>query len=343
MKKSFGETTKGAATLYVMENEKGMQVGVSDFGATLVSIVVPDRNGNLVDVACGHNDAASYENGDMFFGAVVGRVSNRIKGASFTLNGKSYNLTANEGANCLHGGWNMLNKRMWETKEVDDSHVTFSLYSPDGDQGFPGAVDLTVTYTLTKDNALQIHYYGVPDEDTLLNLTNHNYFNLSGEGSGPVLEEEVRIDAENYTETDDESIPTGNLVPVAGTPLDFREWKQIGKEIDADYEPLAQAGGYDQNYALRGTGMREVAGMRSGRTGILMKVFTDLPGMQFFSANFTTDEPDKSGKPYPLHCGACFETQYFPDAIHHEDFQSPVVAAGEAYDTTTIYQFSISK
>ncbi len=340
MKKSFGKTTKGEAALYVMQNGNGMQVSVTDYGATLVGILVPDKYGNSVDVTCGRRDAAGYEEDDMMsFGAIIGRVSNRIQGASFTLNGKSYNLTANEGDNCLHGGRDMLNKRMWEVEEADDSHVIFSLYSPDGDQGFPGAVEIQVTYTLTEANALLIHYYGVPTEDTLLNLTNHSYFNLSGESSGTVLEEEVLINAEKYTETDDGNIPTGNLVPVEGTPLDFRTWKEIGRDINADYEPIVLAGGYDQNFALNGTGFRKVAGMRSGKTGIRMEVSTDLPGMQFFSANFTTDQPGKSGEPYPLHCGACFETQYFPDAIHHEEFDQPVVQAGEAYDTMTQFQF----
>ncbi len=328
MKKDFGRTTKGEATLYGLENQNGMQVWVTDFGASVVSVLVPDRNGELVDVTCGYADAADYENGGMFFGAVIGRVTNRIKGASFILDGKSYNLTANEGENCLHGGRDPIFMRMWETVNADEEQVTFLLHSPDGDQGFPGAVDLTVTYTLREDNALEIHYHGVPEEDTLLNLTNHSYFNLSGENSGSVLEQEVWIDAQNYTETDEENIPTGVLTPVAGTPLDFREWRQIGQE-------------YDQNMALNGEGMRKVAGMRSGQTGILMEVFTDLPGMQFFTANIPREEPGKDGEMYPLHCGACFETQYFPDAIHHEEFASPVVEAGEAYDTTTVYKFSV--
>ncbi len=344
MKKSFGKTSRGEAWLYILKNGNGMQVNVTDFGATLVGILVPDKYGNLVDVTCGRPDAAVYEeDGMMSFGAVIGRVSNRIQGAAFTLNGKSYNLTANEGENCLHGGRDMLNKRMWETKEADDAHVTFLLHSPEGDQGFPGEVDLMVTYTLEEDNTLQIHYYGVPTEDTLLNLTNHSYFNLSGESSGTVLDQEVFINADAYTQTDDRNIPTGKLVPVAGTPMDFRTWKEIGADIDSDYEPIAQAEGYDQNYALNGTGFREVAGMRSGKTGILMEVFTDLPGMQFFTANFSTQNPGKSGKPYPIHCGACFETQYFPDAIHHEEFEAPVVAAGEAYDTKTSFRFSVTE
>ncbi len=341
MKKDFGETTKGEASLYELENQNGMQVWVTDFGATLVSILVPDRNGDLVDVTCGYTDAAAYEDGDMAFGATVGRVSNRIKGASFTLNGKSYNLTANEYGNCLHGGRDLTFKRMWETVEADEEHVTFLLHSPDGDQGFPGAVDLTVTYTLTEDNALEIHYHGVPTEDTILNFTNHSYFNLSGEDSGTVLEQEAWIDAQDYTEADEENIPTGVLTSVDGTPMDFREWKRIGEDIDADYEPLKIMNGYDHNFALNDTGMREVAGMRSGQTGIFMEVYTDLPGLQFFTANSAGEGPGKSGEPYPLHCGACFETQYFPDAIHHEEFLSPVVAAGAPYDTTTVYRFSV--
>lgn len=337
----FGVTSKGEkASLYTIRNNNCMQIAVTDYGAALVKVLVPDREGKLQDVVCGYDDVTGYENSGTYFGATIGRVANRIGGASFTLNGKEYPLTANDGENSLHGGRDYTNKRMWKVEEASESQITFLLYSPDGDQGYPGDVDVKVTYKLTDDNEIVIHYSAVSSQDTLLNFTNHSYFNLSGHQTENVLDQEVRICADAFTRADAQSIPTGEIVSVEGTPMDFRKMKKVGKDIDEEYEALIFGHGYDHNWVLNGSGMREVAAMHSDETGITMEVFTDLPGMQFYTANFVEDEHGKDGVVYGKRCGACFETQYFPDAVHKEHFEGPVVRAGEVYDTTTIYKLS---
>ncbi len=340
MKSDFGMTSKGEkATLYTMKNKNGMEISVSDYGAALVKVLVPDKNGKPRDVVLGYDDVRGYEKGTLYFGATVGRVANRIGGGVFELNGKTYTLTQNDNGNTLHGGTDYYNKRMWKVMEADDSHVTLMLYSPDGDQGFPGAVDIQVTYTLTKENEVKIHYHAVPEEDTLLNLTNHSYFNLSGHAAGNVLNQEVMICADAYTKADAKSIPTGEVIPVLGTPMDFRIKKPVGREIEADYEALVFGQGYDHNWVLNGSGYRQAAAMYSDQTGIEMKVYTDLPGIQFYTSNFITQENGKEGAIYQKRQAACFESQYFPDAVHKEQFEGPVVKAGEVYDTSTAYQF----
>ncbi len=342
MRSDFGTTAKGErAALYTMKNQNGMEIAVTDYGAILVKVLVPDKDGKLKDVVLGYDDVRGYECGTLYFGATVGRVANRIGGGEFELNGKTYTLTKNDNQNTLHGGTDYYDKRMWKVEEADDSHISLGLHSSDGDQGFPGEVDIHVTYTLTRDNEVKIHYYAVPGKDTLLNLTNHSYFNLSGHDSGPVLDQEVMICADAFTRADEESVPTGELVPVEGTPMDFRMAKPIGREIQADYEALDFGQGYDHNWVIGGKGYRQAASMYSGQSGIEMKVFTDLPGMQFYTGNFIERENGKGGVIYRRRQGACFETQYFPDAVHKEQFEGPVIKAQEAYDTTTVYQFQL--
>ena len=343
MADSFGMTSRGEeARLFSLINERGMEIKVSDYGATLVQVKVPDKEGNLLDVVLGYDDVQGYEAGDAFFGATIGRVANRIGNGEFRLNGRNYELTRNDGENTLHGGRDFYNKRIWKTGETGEDHVEFLLDSPSGDQGFPGNVRISVTYTLTKDNEVKIHYRAVPDADTLINLTNHSYFNLSGHASGTVLSQEVMLDADAYTRADARSIPTGEITPVAGTPMDFRNGKQIGEEIEADYEALRFGRGYDHNWVLNGQGYRRVAFMRSKESGIAMEVYTDLPGMQFYTANFVENEKGKEGTVYHMRQAACFETQYFPDAVRKEHFEGPEVKAKEAYETTTAYRFSAS-
>lgn len=337
----FGSTSKGEATLYRIKNQNGCEMAVTDFGATLVKVIVPDKDGNMKDVVLGYDSAEIYEKRDASFGATVGRVANRIGKAEFELNGNVYKLTANDHQNSLHGGRDFYNKRMWKAEEIKENSVTFYLRSEDMDQGYPGTVDIYVTYELTEENGVKIHYHAVPEADTLINLTNHSYFNLSGHESGDVLGQEVLILADAFTKADAESIPTGEIVPVEGTPMDFNEYKAIGKEIDEDYEALILGFGYDHNWVLNGSGMRKVASMQSGKTGIRMEVFTDLPGMQLYTGNFLISEPGKEGVEYKKRSAACFETQYFPDAIHKENFEGPIVKAGEVYDTTTVYKFTV--
>ena len=334
------KTSKGdEAKSYLLKNKKGMEIVVSDYGATLIQVKVPDREGNLLDVVLGYDKIEGYENGGVFFGATVGRIANRIGGACFELNGKEYQLTKNDNKNTLHGGRDFYSQRMWQVEKEDEAEITFVLNSPDGDQGFPGNLDIHVTYALTEENELKIHYYAVSDQDTIVNLTNHSYFNLSGHASGTAMDQQVMILADAFTEADAESIPTGKIIPVEGTPMDFRQMKVIGRDIEEKYEALILGGGYDHNWVLNGEGFRHVASMYSEKTGITMKVYTDLPGMQFYTGNFVEEEQGKEGAVYQKRNGVCFETQYFPDAIHKEHFGGPVLKAGETYDTMTVYKF----
>ena len=340
MTHSFGMTSKGEeARLFTIQNGKGMEIKVSDYGAALVQVRVPDKEGRLLDVVLGYDDVQGYEAGNAFFGATIGRVANRIGNGEFQLGGRTYELTRNDGQNTLHGGRDFYNKRIWKTGKTGEDHVEFLLDSPSGDQGFPGNVKISVTYTLTKDNEIKIQYRAVPDADTLINLTNHSYFNLSGHASGTVLAQEVMLDADAYARADSQSIPTGEIVPVSGTPMDFRQLKPIGAEIDEAYEALEFGKGYDHTWVLNKKGYRKAAFMRSKESGIAMEVYTDLPGLQFYTANFVDHEKGKEGAVYNMRQAACFETQYFPDAVHKDHFEGPEVKAGEIYETTTAYRF----
>ena len=340
MTHSFGMTSKGEeARLFTIQNGKGMEIKVSDYGAALVQVRVPDKEGRLLDVVLGYDEVQGYEAGNAFFGATIGRVANRIGNGEFQLGGRTYELTRNDGQNTLHGGRDFYNKRIWKTGETQEDHVEFLMDSPSGDQGFPGNVKISVTYTLTKDNEVKIHYRAVPDADTLMNLTNHSYFNLSGHASGTVLDQEVMLYADAYARADSQSIPTGEIVPVSGTPMDFRQLKPVGAEIEEAYEALEFGKGYDHNWVLNGNGYRKAAFMRSKESGIAMEVYTDLPGMQFYTANFVDHEKGKAGAVYNMRQAACFETQYFPDAVHKDHFEGPEVKAGEVYETTTAYRF----
>lgn len=341
MTESFGTTKKGEkCQLFQLRNQKGMEAHITDYGAAVVRLYVPDREGDLVDVVLGYEDAAGYEKGTISFGGLVGRVANRIRKGRFELNGKEYHLTANAQGNTLHGGRDFYNQRKWETLEAGEDHVAFELYSPDGDQGFPGGVTIRVTYTLTDAGELAIHYEARPEADTLLNVTNHSYFNLGGHDSGSVEDQWVQILADSFTVTDEDSIPTGEIRAVEGTPMDLRQGKRIGEEIGAEYPALVMARGYDHNFVLNGTGLRTVARMYAGKTGISMEVETDLPGVQFYTANYIEAEPGKEGKVYGKRSGACFETQYFPDAVNHPEFATPLAKGGQLWESRTVYRFS---
>ena len=345
LKESFGIISTGAESfLYTLENKNGMIIKLTDYGAAIVSVLVPDKTGALCDVVLGYDSAEGYEGGDLFLGATVGRNANRIGKAEITIEGKAYALSQNEGENNLHSGPNLYNKRLWQAKE-EENGVTFSLLSPDGDQGFPGEAQISVSYELTDENEIKINYSASSDKTTIFNLTNHSYFNLDGcafEGEiSTVLDQEVSIFADKFTRTDAASIPTGELTDVAGTPMDFRFGKKIGLEIDAPYDQLEMAGGYDHNWAINKEGLRKAAQMKSEKSGICMDVYTDLPGIQFYTANFVDGALGKGGAIYPRRCAACFESQFFPDALHHKNFKSPVVKAGDLYKTTTIYAFKV--
>ena len=340
--RSFGKNSKGeAATLYTFENKNGVVMEVTDFGATLYSLLVPDKEGNLCDVVLGYDDPSGYEGpAGTFFGATVGRNANRIANGKFTLNGKGYQLAKNNGNNNLHSGLDFYSFRIWQVKEVTENSIKFSLHSPDGDQGYPGALDIDVTYTLTEDNEVKIDYYGVPEEDTIINMTNHSYFNLNGHASGSVDDQFVWVDADTFTRNNAESIPTGEILQVEGTPMDFRVKKTVGRDIHEAYEALIFGNGYDHNWCLKNNGeLAKVAELSSELSGIQMEVYTDLPGVQIYTANFVINETGKQGIVYNRRQGICFETQYYPDAVNHENFASPICKAGETYKTTTIYKF----
>lgn len=337
----FGKTKEGKETyLYILENKNGLKAYVSDFGATLVRLLVPDREGKMTDVVLGYDNVSGYESGDGAFGATVGRNANRIGGAQIEINGVAYELEKNDNGNNLHSGYDYYQKRVWSTEGRTENQITFLLHSPDGDQGYPGALDMRVTYLLDNENALNIHYEAVPDRDTVINMTNHSYFNLNGHNSGTVLGHRVTLDADFFTPADAESIPTGEIRSVDGTPMDFRGGKLLEEEIDADYEPLRFGSGYDHNWVLKNEGsFAKVAEVTSDRSGIGMEVYTDLPGVQMYTANFLDNEPGKNSAVYIRRSALCLETQYFPDAVHHENFPSSVCRKGEKYDTRTAYRF----
>lgn len=330
----------GSATMYSFENKNGMVMEVTDFGAVLYALIVPDKDGNPVDVTLGYDTPEAYGKKTSGFGATIGRNGNRIGKAQFTLNGKVYELEQNNNGNNLHSGRNYYQHRMWTVKETTENSITLSLHSPDGDQGFPGNFDVDVTYTLTDDNELKIDYNGVADADTVINMTNHSYFNLNGHASGSIEQHELWMDADAFTPTDVELIPTGEIASVEGTPMDFRVKKLVGKDIDADFEALKFGGGYDHNWCLNNNGeFKKVIELSADLSGITMEVYTDLPGVQIYAGNYLVNEPGKDGVFYKKRQGICFETQHYPDAINHENFPSPICKKGEIYKTTTVYKF----
>lgn len=340
--RTFGKNSKGQeATLYTFENKNGMVMEVTDFGATLFSLMVPDGKGNLVDVVLGYDDPLGYEGpAGTFFGATVGRNANRIGKGRFVLNGVEYQLDQNNGGNNLHSGLDFQSFRIWKVKAIEGNAITFSIHSPDGDQGFPGALDLDVTYTLTDDNAVRIDYYGIPQADTIINYTNHSYFNLNGHASGPILKHTVWMDADYYTPTAADSVPTGEIAPVEGTPMDFRTKKEVGRDINQEFQALIFGNGYDHNWCLNNNGkLAKVAELTADVTGLTLEVYTDLPGVQIYTANFVNNELGKGGVVYNQRHGICFETQYYPDAPNHPNFPSSICRAGEVYRTTTVYKF----
>ncbi len=352
----FGEMENGQPVYrYVLTNGNGLAASFLDLGATWYSMTAPDREGRMADVLLGSASVDGCLRNGGHLGETVGRNANRIGGASFELNGKTVSLEANDGANNLHSGTSYYGKRIWKAEILEETgkqdgdpagkadRIAFSLESPDGDQGFSGNASIRVTFALTGDNELQIHYEAVCDQDTVMNLTNHAYFNLAGHQSGPVLGQQVFIDADRITAADAASIPTGELRPVQGTPMDFTVMKPIGRDIDAAYDQLQFAGGYDHNWVLNhAPGQYALAAKaRDEESGREMEVWTDLPGIQFYTGNYLDFKlPGKEGKLYTAREGYCFETQYFPDAVHHPQFPSPILKKGEKYDSRTSYRFA---
>ena len=347
--RTFGTLPSGEEVqIYHLENKSGAFAEVLQFGAILVKLCVPDRDGRLTDVVLGYDDLAGYEVNGCFFGATIGRSGNRIAQSRFTLDGKEIVLTPNEGVNNLHSGPDGFEKKMWTASEIseDKNAVTFSRISPDGENGFPGEFNVSVTYEMTEENELRIVYGGVCDQTTIANMTNHSYFNLAGEGSGSAMNQYLTIHAEQYTPVGEESIPLGENAAVEGTPMDFRKAHKIGDEIEADFEQLRITGGYDHNYVTDGynkASIREIAEAWSEKTGIQMNVLTDCPCVQFYAANFVDQEHGKNGHVYNKREAFCLETQVEPNAVNVENFHSPILEAGERYYSETIYRFSVKK
>ena len=343
----FGITKDGSKPyLYKMKNDAGMEVQVSDFGATLVNVTVLDQDKNPVEVVLGYEDAAGYENGTAAIGAIVGRNANRIGGACVTINGIDYKLAENDGKNNLHSGPDVYQKRMWRVVENGDDHVTFLLHSPDGDQGYPGALDMKVTYTLDEENGLTIHYEAVPDQDTVINMTNHSYFNLNGHKSGSVLHHRMQLLSDAFTPADAQSIPTGEVCSVDGTPMDFRSTKELGAEIDAAYEPLILGNGYDHNWVLNTNGdVKQLAAkLTSPESGISLEVYTDEPGIQVYTGNFLDGTvKGKKGIVYNQRASVCLETQHYPDSPNKPQWPSVILEPGQTYNSECIFKFSVEK
>lgn len=339
--RSFGTTKEGAAvTLYTITNKNGMSVSAIDYGANIVSLMVPDKNGVVEDIVLGFDDVAGYEVNGCFFGAFIGRHGNRIGQAKFELNGKTYELEKNDGANNLHGGTPGYHQVMYQASTTDNS-VTFSRVSPDMEQGYPGNLEISLTYTLTDENELKLDYVTKSDEDTLCNLTNHSYFNLKGHKGGEITDHIVTIKANGFTGTSDDLIPDGSIVDVTGTPMDFRKPRRVADDIDSDYAPIVLAGGYDHNFVLdkpEGS-FEKVAEVTEETSGRTMEVYTDLPGMQLYSGNFIEKENGKEGHIYTKRTGICFETQYFPNSINVPEFTPCVLKAGDTFRSATVYKF----
>lgn len=340
-----GESVK----LYHLENKSGAYAEVITYGAVLVKLAVPDRDGVLTDVVLGYDDVENYQKTPCFFGATVGRNGNRIQGARFNIGGREYQLAANENENNLHSGPVGFERKFWDVPEIseEENSVTFARVSPDGESGFPGELHISVKYELTEENMLRITYHGTSDQDTVVNMTNHTYFNLSGEGSGDVLDQYLMIHAASYTPVvDSKSIPTGEYAPVKGTPMDFSEFKKIGQDIDADFEQLKYVGGYDHNYVTddyEAGKVRPVAAAYSEKTGIVLEAASDCPCVQLYAGNFIDCQPGKNGHIYGQRAGFCLETQVEPNAVNTDHFHSPILKAGEVYHSVTAYGFSVKK
>ncbi len=336
----FGKTKDGEdILLYTIKNERGMEASVTNFGAVLVTLLVPDKAGTVKDLVLGFDKGEDYLTNPCFFGATIGRSANRIAGAKFMIDGITYRLKVNDNENNLHSDADLgYHKRLWDAEPTGNG-VKFSYFSPDGEMGFPGSLKISVTYTLTDDNALELFYEGISDKKTLINLTNHTYFNLSGHDAASILDTSVVLYASHYTPIVPGAIPTGEIAAVAGTPMDFTAAKTIGKEIDTDWEQLTMVNGYDHNFVLDdydGTLHKIAEASADGRT---MEVYTDLPGVQFYTGNGTQALIGKGGVVYGPRNAFCLETQYFPNSINQEGFRKPEFDAGERYRTKTVYRF----
>ena len=337
----FGLTRSGEhASLFSIRNSRGMCAVVTNYGAILVRLLVPCPDGVARDVVTGYDTLPGYEAGG-FFGATVGRHANRISGAAFTLDGVEYSLADNDNGCNLHSDFKTgFHKQLWNTELLPDG-VRFFRTSPAGEAGFPGNLEISVFYTLDDENGLHIRYEGVSDRKTLINLTNHSFFNLSGHDAGSVLDHQVTLDCDRFLEISAGRLPTGRILPVGGTAMDFRSGRRVGDAIDTDWDQLRFAAGYDHCFVTGANpgNLKRIALVEDPRSGCRMEVSTDLPGVQFYTANFLSSQAGKQGAHYGPRCALCLETEYFPDSIHFPDFPQCIFDAGEIYRAETVYRF----
>jgi aldose 1-epimerase len=350
-KQPFGATKDGQAVfLYTLRNSSGMEVKITNYGGTIQSIKAPDRDKNFADVVLGFDSVEGYQQpkNTSYFGALIGRYANRIAKGQFQLHGQLYHTPTNEGPNTLHGGLKGFDKQVWEAKPMqtpEGPSLQLHYLSKDGEEGFPGNLDVTVTYTLDKKNGLHLDYRATTDQETVLNLTNHSYFNLSGAGNPSILKTRVTVDADNYTPVDDTLIPTGKIESVSGTPLDFRHGNVIGDRINKDDEQLKLAKGYDHNFVLNHPGNLKVraAKIEDLDSGRVLEVYTDQPGLQFYTGNFLDGSVTGIGGQYVYRSALCLETQHFPDSPNHANFPSAVLEPGQTFHQTTIFRFKTER
>lgn len=341
--KHFDNLNGNEVTAYILNNGKGLEAEILNLGGIIRRLVFDGT-----DVVLGRDRAEHYYGNDTYFGALIGRNSNRIEGCKFSLNNKVYELAKNDHGrdNNLHGGIHGFDSKIWDAEVVDgdEPSLILSAFSPDGEEGFPGNVEIKVTYTLTKENSLKIHYMGTTDADTILNMTNHSYFNLNGHSSGDVKNHTLQMNCSFYTPNNEACLPDGSVIRIKGTPFDFTSEKKVGTDLECDDYQIKTFDGYDHNFVIDGTGFRKFATVKGDITRITMECYTDLPGVQLYTGNYVTaDVPCKNGEEYKPYQGLCLETQFFPNAINCTHFPSPVLKKGEEYDTVTEYKFSSGK
>ena len=342
----FGKLPNGeTAQLFILKNRNGVETAITNYGGIIVTLKTYDAKGLLADVALGFETLAGYLRPHPYFGAIIGRYGNRIGKARFTLDGVTYTLAKNDGENSLHGGVEGFDKKLWKARTEsgpDSQTLVLSRTSPDGEEGYPGTLRTEVRYTLSDDDSFRIDYLATTDKKTVVNLTNHTYFNLKGQGNGDILDHEIRINASRFTPVDEGLIPTGELRPVEGTPVDFRKPARIGARIDADDEQIRRGRGYDHNFVLdrEGEGLAFAARVIEPSTGRGLEVWTTEPGMQFYTGNFLDGSIiGKGGKAYPRRSGFCLETQHFPDSPNQPAFPSTVLEPGREYRSSTVWKF----
>ena len=345
----FGTLADGREVqLFTLQNANGMTVEIINLGGIIVSLSVADSSGNFADVTTGFDDPQIYVDGAGFAGAIVGRYANRIANGRFSIDGVEYMLAQNNGDNAIHGGIVGFDKKIWEPEtfsSTTDSRLVLTTFSPDGEEGYPGRVDVTVSYTLNDENQLIIDYSASTDKATVINLTNHAYFNLEGHNAGSILDHEISINADRYTPVDNESIPTGEIVAVANSPLDFRRAKPIGQDIDSSHEQIRFGSGFDHNFVINHEQAGELslaAAVYAPISGRTMTVYTDQPGMQFYTGNFLNGRlGGKNGAQYDRREAFCLETQHYPDSPNKPEFPSTLLRPGDQYETRTIFEFGV--